>query len=283
MKRFWQRHPDAVFGMVTLFFVVLVAIGAPLFQLYDPTRQDLPARLLPPGGIDTVGGWHPLGTDPLGRDLWSRIVHGSRVSLIVATVAVGLAELIGVLVGLVAGYRPGIISTVLMRVVDTILAIPFLLLTVATVAVMGPSFGNLILVLGLTRWPRYARVAYGQTLACRDVEYVEAARSVGAGDPRIVLRHILPNIMPWLIVVGTLELGTMIIFEASLSFLGLGVQPPQASWGGILSDGRSYLATAWWQTTFPGLAILLTVLAANSFGDGIRDWMDPRSKQGLLL
>ncbi len=283
LKRLWKRHPEGVVGFFLLVVVAAVAVGAPLICLYDPVKQDLIARLLPPGGIDTAGRWHPLGTDPLGRDLWSRVVYGSRISLVVALVAVGIADVIGTVVGLLAGYYRGIVGSVLMRAVDIILAIPFLLLAVATVAVAGPGFENLILVLGLTRWPRYARVAYGQTLSTREAEYVQATRALGAADGRILLRHVLPNIVPWLVVVGTLEVGTMIVFEASLSFLGLGVQPPQPSWGGILADGRNYLATAWWQTTFPGFAILITVLGANFLGDGVRDWMDPRAKQGLFI
>lgn len=283
MKRLWQRHPGGLLGLIVLLAVMLVAIGAPIFATYDPLRQDLVARLLPPGGVDTHGLRHFLGTDPLGRDVWSRIVFGSRVSLAVSFVAVGVSGVVGTVVGVVAGYYRGLIGAVLMRIVDIVLSIPFLLLAVTTVAVLGPNFSNLVLVLGLTRWPRYARIAYAQTLTCREAEYVQATYALGATDLRIIFRHILPNVVPLLVVVGTLEMGLMIIFEASLSFLGLGVQPPQPSWGGMLADGRNYLTNAWWQTTFPGLAILVTVLGANAVGDWIRDWLDPRHKQGISV
>lgn len=263
MKRLWQQHPEGVLGFAVLLIVVVMAIGAPLFTTYDPLDQDLMGRLLPPGGVDSQSQRHLLGTDPLGRDVWSRLVYGSRVSLAVAFVAVCVAGAVGTVVGVTAGYYRGVIGVVLMRVVDVVLSVPFLLLAVATVAILGPSFTNLILVLGLTRWPRYARIAYGQTLSTRDSEYVHAAMALGASDLRIIVRHILPNVIPALIVVSTLEMGLMIIFEASLSFLGLGVQPPSPSWGGMLADGRNYLADAWWQTTFPGLAIMITVLGAR--------------------
>jgi peptide/nickel transport system permease protein len=205
------------------------------------------------------------------------------VSLAVALVAVSVALAVGSTVGTIAGYYRGAIGAVLMRLVDIVLSIPFLLLAVATVAVLGPSFTNLILTLGLTRWPRYARVGYAQAISTREMEFVLAARALGASDARMIVHHIVPNMAPALLVVATLEMGLMIIFEASLSFLGLGIQPPAPSWGGMLSDGRNYLADAWWLATFPGLAITLTVLGANTAGDWVRDRLDPRRGQELAV
>jgi peptide/nickel transport system permease protein len=265
-------------GLALLLLVVLMAVAAPLIAGYSPLQQNLALRLQPPGTA-AAGHVFPLGTDTLGRDIWARIVYGSRVSLTVAAIAVSVSLVIGTLVGVVAGFYRGLVGAVLMRLVDVVLSVPFLLLAVATVAVVGPSFTNLIFALGLTRWPRYARIGYAQTLATRELEFVQAARVLGAPTPRLLLRHLLPNVLPALALVATLEVGLMIIFEASLSFLGLGVQPPQPSWGGMLSDGRNYLADAWWLATFPGLAISLTVLGANATGDWVRDLLDPRRGQ----
>ena len=267
--------PAGIFGVLILAAVVLLALTAQWVAGYSPTLQNLGIRLQPPGTVAS-GHLYPLGTDGLGRDVWARIAHGSRVSLAVAGVAVGIALVVGTTVGVVAGMRRGLPGMLLMRAVDIVLAVPFLLLAVATVAVLGPSFFNVIIVLGFARWPRYARVGYAQTLTTREFEFVQAARAVGVPEWRVTLRHILPNVGPALIVVATLEMGLMIIFEASLSFLGLGVQPPDPSWGSMLSEGRNYLADAWWLATFPGLAITISVLGANLAGDYLRDRLDPR-------
>jgi peptide/nickel transport system permease protein len=277
-----DRLSLSALGVGLLLAVVVMAIGAPVIASYSPLQQNLVLRLQPPG---TAAGGHVflLGTDTLGRDIWARIVYGSRVSLTVAAIAVSVSLVIGTLVGMVAGFYRGLVGTLLMRLVDIVLSVPFLLLAVATVAVVGPSFTNLIFALGLTRWPRYARVSYAQTLATRELEFVQAARVLGAPTARLLMRHLLPNVLPALAVVATLEVGLMIIFEASLSFLGLGVQPPQPSWGGMLSDGRNYLADAWWLATFPGLAISLTVLGANTAGDWVRDLLDPRRGRASRL
>lgn len=265
-------------GVVVLSLVAVLAVGASWMAGYSPTLQDLDVRLQPPG---TSAGGHVylLGTDSLGRDVWARIAYGARISLAVAVVAVGIASVVGTIVGVTAGMRRGLVGAALMRVVDVVLAIPFLLLAAATVAVLGPSFSNVIVALGLARWPRYARVGYAQTLMTREIEFVQAARAVGVPEGRLAVRHILPNVAPALVVVATLEMGLMIIFEASLSFLGLGVQPPDPSWGGMLSEGRNYLADAWWLAAFPGLAITVTVLGANLAGDWVRDRLDPRRGQ----
>lgn len=250
--------------------LVLCAILAPWLAPMDPDRQNLLARLKAPG-FEARGAEYWLGTDELGRDVLSRVIHGARVSISVAVLSVLLSGVVGVTVGMVAGYLRGWIETLLMRLVDIFLSIPAILLAIITVAVLGPGFVNVILVLALTRWPRYARVAYGQTLAMADRPFVQLSRAMGASTPRVLLRHILPNISGPLLVVATLEFGLMVLFEAGLSFLGLGVQPPAASWGAMLSTGRNYIATAWWIATFPGFALFLLVLSANMIGDRLGD------------
>ncbi len=267
--------PSGTLGAAILASALIAALGAPYLAPQSPFAQDLIMRLRPPA-THAPGGTYWLGTDGLGRDVLSRLVFGARASLIVAGLAVVFSGALGTAVGMVAGYYRGRIGAVLMRFVDTVLSIPFLLLAIAVVAVLGPSLLNTVLVLGLTRWPRYARVAFGQTLATRTREFVEAARALGSRDGRLMRRHVLPDVLPSAVVVATLEIGLMIVFEAALSFLGLGVQPPVPSWGSMLADGRNYLATAWWLATFPGLAIMLTVLGANLVGDAVRDRLDPR-------
>jgi ABC-type dipeptide/oligopeptide/nickel transport system permease subunit len=259
-----------------LLVFVLVALGAPLLAPADPARQSLLARLRPPGF--TAGGvTHWLGTDEVGRDLLSRVLHGARVSLLVAFLSVCVSGTLGSVLGMVAGLRRGLAEIAIMRGVDVMLSIPPILLAIITVAVLGPGLQNLILVLGLTRWPRYTRVAYGQTLGVATLPFITAARLGGARSGRLLFRHVLPNILAPLVVVATLELGLMVLFEAGLSFLGLGIQPPTPSWGSIMAVGRSYLATAWWIATLPGLCLFLLVLAVNLLGDQLRDRLDPRS------
>jgi len=260
-----------IFGIFTA-----VAVFAPLVAPFDPDVQNLLARLKPPG-TEISGKLYLLGTDQLGRDLLSRIIYGARISLFVALLSVVVSTLVGTWLGLIAGYYRGVVEVVIMRVVDIVLSIPPLLLAIITVAVLGPGLKNLILVLGFTRWPRYARVAYGQTLSVANMPYVKASRFIGLKTGRILRRHIAPNIIAPLIVVATLEFGLMILFEAGLSFLGLGVQAPTPSWGSILSTGRNYMAIAWWIATLPGVCLFLLVLSVNMIGDYLRDHFDPRS------
>ena len=242
----------------------------------NPLAQTLVDRLMPPGTRGTHGEVFWVGTDGLGRDALSRLIYGARASLVVASLAVACSGALGLFLGLAAGYYRGWVGAVLMRFVDIVLSIPFLLIAIAVVAALGPGLEHTVLVLGLTRWPRYARVAFAQTLAGRSREFVDAARALGGTDVRVMLRHVLPEVLPSIVVVGTLEIGLMIVYEAALSFLGLGVQPPTPSWGNMLADGRAYLATGWWLATFPGLAIMVTVLGANLLGDAVRDRLDPR-------
>jgi peptide/nickel transport system permease protein len=267
--------PWAPVVLIVLF--VLAAIFAPLIAPYDPNAQNLLGRMKSPGTVSR-SFYYLLGSDELGRDLLSRLIYGARVSLSVAFASVILSGTVGVLLGMLAGYLRGWVEVIVMRVVDVFLSIPAILLAIITVAVLGPGLINVIVVLALTRWPRYARVAYGQTLGIANMPYVRLATFMGAGPLRILFRHILPNIIGAVTVVATLEFGLMVLFEAGLSFLGLGVQPPTASWGAMLSTGRNYLATAWWIATFPGVCLFLLILAINLIGDNLRDQFDPRSQ-----
>jgi peptide/nickel transport system permease protein len=269
-RQLWRWWPLAIVALVAL-----AAILAPWLAPYDPNAQNLAGRLKPPGTVSrSFHYW--LGSDELGRDLLSRIIHGARVSLIVAFASVILSGTVGTTLGMIAGYRRGWIEVAVMRVVDVFLSIPAVLLAIITVAVLGPSLVNVVLVLALTRWPRYARVAYSQTLSIATMPYVRLAALMGASAPRVLFRHLLPNIIGAVSVVATLEFGLMVLFEAGLSFLGLGVQPPTASWGAMLSTGRNYVATAWWVATLPGLCLFVLVLAVNLTGDTVRDRLDPR-------
>ena len=259
-----------------LLAAVFVAVFAPILTAHDPNYQNLLARLKPPGF--TAGTrFYVLGTDELGRDLLTRIFYGARISLFIAFLSVSISLSFGALLGMIAGYFRGWAETLIMRSADVILSIPAILLAILTVAVLGPSLLNLILVLAFTRWPRYTRVAYAQTLSVSGSLYIKAANYVGASSSRILWRHILPNIFAPLIVLATLEFGLMILFEGGLSFLGLGVQPPMPSWGAILSVGRNYISTAWWIVTLPGICLFIVVLSVNVLGDHLRDEFDPRS------
>jgi peptide/nickel transport system permease protein len=265
-----------VFGVAVLVLLAGAALLAPKIAPWDPGRQMLVKRLRPPAW-QTRGAWeHPLGTDHLGRDILSRIVHGARISLGVGLSSVGLSALIGVSLGLLAGFYGGRVDALIMRIVDVFLAIPYILLAMGVVFALGPSLLNVVLVMGVTRWVQFARIVRADVLSIREREFVEGARARGNRPWRLLTRHVLPNALTPIIVVATLELAFMIIYESALSFLGLGVQPPTPTWGWMLADGRNYLATAWWLATFPGLAIMLTVLAVNLLGDWLRDTLDPR-------
>ena len=256
---------------------VVIALIPQLLAPHDPNATDLALRLRAPG-FRAGGQIYWLGTDSLGRDQLSRVLWGARVSLVVSVAAVLAAGVTGSALGILAGYFGGWLGAVVMRAADLVLSIPFFLLAILTVVVLGPSLLNLIIVLGLVRWPRYARVAFGQTLDTKNRDFVQASRAIGAGPLRLITRHIVPDVLPALIVVATLEVGLMILYEAALSFIGLGVQPPTASWGSMLAEGQKYVQSAWWLATFPGLALFLVVVSVNLIGDFARDLLDPKER-----
>jgi peptide/nickel transport system permease protein len=260
-------------GFVGALFVT--AAAAPVLAPHDPVRQSLRLRLKPPTMEAADGRAHPLGTDHLGRDVLSRVIYGSRVSLVIGFAAVGVGSLIGATLGIVAGYRRGWFDTVVMTVADAQLAFPFILLAIGIIAVLGPSFPTLVVVVGLSGWMTYARVLRAQVLVLRSREFVDAIHGLGGSTLRIILRHILPNVLSSLVVIATLELARAIVLEATLSFLGLGIQPPTPSWGGMIQEGREYLDSAWWISTFPGLVLMLSSLIVSRLGDWLRDVLDP--------
>jgi peptide/nickel transport system permease protein len=262
--------------------LIATALMSPYVSPHNPTGERLIDRLLPPAW-EEEGEWrYVLGTDHLGRDLLSRIMYGSRVSLVVGFAAVAIGGAWGIALGVTAGFLGGRADEIIMAVADMQLAFPTILLAIAIIAVLGPSFTNLVVVIGVSGWVTYARIARAQVLSLREKEFVEAIKAQGGSQWRIVWRHILPNILSPLIVVATLDLARTIIMESTLSFLGLGIQPPTPSWGGMLSDGREYLLSAWWIATFPGLALMLTALSFNRLGDWARDRTDPRLRRTEL-
>ena len=265
----------ALAGGAFVAVLLLVAAAAPWLAPHDPVRQSLRTRLAAPTLEGADGRAHPLGTDHLGRDVLSRTIYGARVSLVVGFAAVIVGGLVGATLGIAAGYRGGWLDTAIMTVADAQLAFPFILLAIGIIAVLGPSFPTLIVVIGLSGWPGYARVLRAQVLVLRSREFVDAIQALGGTVVRIVGRHILPNVLSSLVVIGTLELARSIVLEATLSFLGLGIQPPTPSWGGMVQEGREYLDSAWWISTFPGLVLMLTSVAVSRTGDWLRDLLDP--------
>lgn len=275
-RRAWsrlRRNPVAMAGLIVLLALVAVAVIGPRVVHIDPYQQNLLDSLDPPG---TAG--HPLGTDQLGRDILLRLIDGARVSLAIGFVAMVISLVVGGLVGLVAGYIGGALDNVLMRLVEVQMTFPGILFALVIVTVLGSGLTKAMIAVGIAAVPRFARVVRGSVLAARQELYVEAARSIGASDRRIMFVHIVPQVLGPVVTLATLGLGTAILAGASLSFLGLGPQPPTAEWGVMLADSRKYLQVAWWLGVFPGLAIMLTVLAINLLGDGIRDALDPRSE-----
>jgi len=275
IRRRLLRDPALVFGWMIIVGVGLSALFPTLLSPYDPNAQDLASRLLPPGGVDAGGGRHWLGTDWVGRDLLSRIAHGSRVSMSVAAFAVVVRVVLGSAVGMTSGFYGGLADTVFMRLADIQLALPFLLLAVAVAAVFGPSLLNVILVLGVTGWMAYGRLVRAQVLSLREKEFVEAARALGVADWQIITRHILPNVLGSVIALAAVDVPALILAESSLSFLGVGVPMTTPSWGGMVALGRNHLTTAWWVPVLPGLAIAVVVLGISLVGDWLRDELDP--------
>ena len=270
------RHSRvAGLGTALVVVVVLVALLGPLTSPRDPLEHNLRSRFKPPGFQDGSGVFL-LGTDQLGRDILSRLIAGTRVSVIVGVLSVVIAGLIGVSYGLISGFAGGLVDNLMMRVADAFLAIPFIVLVVAVSGVVGAGLVTLILILGVTSWVTYARVTRAEVLAVREMDYVMAARALGQSGLKIMFKHILPNVTGSIIVLATMMVATTMLAEAALSFLGLGVQPPTVTWGLMLSDGRQYIGSAWWMSTFPGIAITLTVLGVVFLGDWLRDLLDPR-------
>ena len=270
------RRPSALIGGAMIAMVLLVSLSFPLFYSVDPLEQDLMARFTPPVWQDGGTWTYPLGADNLGRDVLVRLLYGSRVSLLVGFAAVLVAELAGILLGLFSGYYGGKLDSLIMRVADIFMAYPFMLLTISVIAVLGSSIFNLILVLGLSDWVTYARTIRGSVLSLKKKEFVEASRAIGTPHRVILFRHILPNVLSPMLVLGTLRVANIIIWESGLSFLGMGVPPPIPTWGRMLAEGRLYITDAWWLVTLPGLAIMVTILSINLLGDGLRDALDPR-------
>ncbi|MBI3128187.1 MAG: ABC transporter permease [Candidatus Tectomicrobia bacterium] len=276
LARSLRRYKTAFLGLIFLGVLLLMALTAPLIAPHDPHKIDVAKRLWPaywtPGGIRA----HPLGTDSLGRDILSRLIYGARVSIMVGVVSVAISGVVGITLGLVAGFFGGKLDDFIMGLAEIQLAFPFILLAITVMAVVGPGLFNVITVLGISRWVAYGRVVRGQVLTVREKEFVEAARALGYPLHRVLFFQILPNITSPLIVIATFAVAGNIISESSLSFLGLGVPTSTVTWGSMLAEGREYLRVAWWLAAFPGLAIMLTVLSINLIGDWLRDYFDPR-------
>ncbi|MFC2022231.1 ABC transporter permease [Chloroflexota bacterium] len=272
-KRIEWLRKWPVIPLVIIALLIIVGVFAPLIAPYSPTAGELSSILAPPSAK------YVLGADSLGRDTMSRLVYGARVSLVVSMLAIFIGGGIGVTLGIVAGYFGGWPDIIVMRMVDITLSIPLLLMAVLLAAVAGPSFQNVILIVSLLIWPRYARQVRGETLSIKTQDYVDLARASGCSDVRIMWRHIFPNLIPTILVLVTLQIGWVIILESSLSFLGVGIPPPQPSWGSMVASGRDYITSAPWLCIYPGFAILFTVLAFNSFGDWLRDRLDPKLRE----
>ena len=270
ISRFLKKHPLVLWGSILILLLLITALTAQWVSPYDPIQQTLQDRLLPPSFQ------HWMGTDQFGRDVLSRLLYGSRVSLAVGFVAVSIYIFIGTLVGSLAGFYGGWVDGVLMRFVDIMLSVPTFFLILMVIAFVGPNILNVMVIIGLTSWTDVARLVRGEILSLKEREFIQAARLIGASDSRIILRHLLPNAMGPILVVATLGVGGAILIESSLSFLGLGVQPPTASWGNMLLEGKEHLTDAWWLVVFPGMAVFFTVLGFNLIGEGLRDLMDPR-------
>jgi peptide/nickel transport system permease protein len=270
-----RRYPLIPLGILT-FFLLIPALFAAQVAPYDPLKGALSKRLKPPVWMEGGSLDHPLGTDKLGRDILSRMIHGARVSLAVSMVAIFVGGIMGTSLGIMSGYFGGRVDAVLMRLVDISLSLPTILLALVLVAAVGPSFGTVITVLVVLLWARYARLVRGETLSIKERDFIARARVAGASNTRIMTRYIFPNVVNSLIVLATLQVGYVILLESALSFLGAGLPRPTPAWGLMIADGRELIVTAWWVSMFPGLAIMLTVLALNLLGDWLRDHLDPK-------
>jgi len=277
LRELWG-HPTAVLGGMLTLVYLLTAIFAAQLSPHDPLRGNLRVRLLPPAWEEGGDVVYPLGTDVQGRDLLSRIIYGSRVSLRVGLWVVGVSVLVGTTLGTIAGYYRGWVDDVISRLVDLLLAFPYLVFAVAVMAFLGPGFTNMLIALGFKSWVSFFRLVRAEVLSEKTKEYVDAAKVAGQSPFAIIASEILPNIFHSILVLVTLRMGTLILSEAALSYLGLGIQPPTPAWGSMVSDGRDHLMTSWWVSTLPGVAILILVMGINLFGEGLRDILDPRLK-----
>ena len=273
------ENKGAVFGLIMVLGVIFSAVFAPVISPHDPILQDVEKRLIPPVWQEGADANYLLGTDHLGRDIVSRLIYGARISIVVSVSAVALSAVLGTLIGLLSGFYGGKVDNIFMRLADVQLAFPFILLAIAIIAVLGPDLQNIIITMAITGWVIYARVVRAEVLSLREKEFITSVKALGGSNSRIIFRHLFPNVVPPIIVIVTLEMARMIIMEAALSFLGLGIQPPTPTWGGMLADGRVYLVTSWWLATFPGLVIMLVVLGINLLGNWLRDMLDPRLTQ----
>ena len=271
------RHRMAAIGGAVVVIVIICATLAPLLSPFDPMEQELANRLKPPGWVNAEGKVLLLGTDQLGRDVLSRIIYGSRVSLMVGVASALLGGISGLILGLVSGYFGSWVDDIIMRIADVQLSFPFLILALCVIAILGTNLVNLILVLSIYGWVIYARIIRASVLSIKEIEFVQAAKAIGASHSKILVKHILPNVIAAFFVISSFQIARIIIMEASLGFLGLGVPPPLPTWGNMLADGREYLQEAWWIGTFPGLAIVIVVLGINLLGDGLRDALDPKT------
>jgi len=273
LKIYWNRFVNNKLAIISSIFILLllvIAVFSPVLVKYDPFTQNLSERLLPPSGS------HVFGTDDLGRDVFSRIVYGTRISLSVGIIAVGISIIIGIVLGLISGYFRGIVDTVIMRFVDVMLCFPTFFLLLMVIAFLEPNIYNVMIVIGITSWPGITRLVRGEVISIAEREYIQSTKIAGISTSRILFVHILPNVIGPIIVNMTLGIGNAILAESALSFLGLGVQPPVPSWGNILTAGKDYIHLAWWLSVYPGLAIFITVLIFNLLGEGLRDIFDPK-------
>lgn len=273
-----RHHPVSLAGGIIVVLFILAAVFASQITSHDPTRGKLRSRLTPPAWQEGGSPEYLLGTDAQGRDILTRIVFGARISLLVGFLSVTISIIIGAILGALAGYFRGHLDTLLSRFADLLMSFPFLIFAIAMMAFIGPGFFNLILALTFKGWVEFFRLVRGEIMSEKTKEYVEAARALGRSDAEIILSEIFPNIVQSIFVLGTLRMGFFIVTEASLSFLGLGIQPPTPAWGSMVSEGRDVMLTAWWVSTMPGIAIVLMVLSLNIFGEGLRDIFDPRLK-----
>ena len=281
LNKILHRMGQARVGMVGLgmvAFIVALALLAPLLSPQSPFEQDLVARLKPPFWEEKADSRYILGTDPVGRDLLSRLIYGSQISLSVGFLTMAFSALVGITLGILAGYYRGVLDSIISNCVNIMMSFPYILLAISVMAATGPGYRNVIMVLGLTGWPIYTRLVRAEVIELKSRDFVTAAKALGGRNSGVILKHILPNLASSIIVLATFELARMIIRESFLSFLGLGIPPPHASWGGMLAEGRSYMLGLWWLAAIPGSAIFFTTLGINLMGDGLRDWLDPHTR-----